>query len=40
VLTISLVTPSRNQSRFLEEAIGSVLGQGDPALEYVIADGA
>jgi glycosyltransferase involved in cell wall biosynthesis len=40
VLTISLVTPSRNQSRFLEEAIGSVLGQEDPALEYVIADGA
>lgn len=40
MLTISLVTPSRNQSRFLEEAIGSVLGQADPALEYVIADGA
>jgi glycosyltransferase involved in cell wall biosynthesis len=40
VLTISLVTPSRNQSRFLEEAIASVLGQEDPALEYVIADGA
>jgi glycosyltransferase involved in cell wall biosynthesis len=40
VLTISLVTPSRNQSRFLEEAIASVLDQEDPALEYVIADGA
>ena len=40
MLTISLVTPSRNQSRFVEAAIESVLEQADPAIEYVVADGA
>lgn len=37
--TISIVTPSRNQARFVEATIRSVLEQGYPALEYVVQDG-
>jgi len=37
--TISIVTPSLNQARFLEAAIESVLGQEYPLLEYVVQDG-
>ncbi len=37
--TISIVTPSLNQARFLEAAIESVLGQNYPHLEYVVQDG-
>jgi glycosyltransferase involved in cell wall biosynthesis len=36
---ISIVTPSFNQSKFLEETVRSVIFQGYPNLEYIIIDG-
>jgi glycosyltransferase involved in cell wall biosynthesis len=36
---ISVVTPSYNQGRFLGATLESVLGQGYPALEYLVMDG-
>jgi glycosyltransferase involved in cell wall biosynthesis len=37
--TVTIVTPSFNQGRFLQETLRSVLLQGYPDLEYIVLDG-
>ncbi len=37
--SISIVTPSLNQEKFIEATIQSVLEQGYPSLEYIVMDG-
>lgn len=37
--TVTVVTPSFNQGRFIRETIDSVLSQDYPAIEYIVMDG-
>jgi glycosyltransferase involved in cell wall biosynthesis len=36
---VSIITPSFNMARYIEEAVQSVLSQGYPRIEYILMDG-
>jgi len=37
--TITVITPSYNQGKFIQQTVESVLSQGYPSLEYIVMDG-
>ena len=40
MVTISVITPTRDRGAFIEGAVDSVMGQGVPAFEHIVIDGA
>ena len=40
MVTISVITPTRDRGAFIEAAVDSVVAQGMPACEHIVIDGA